>query len=205
RTVLSLAHRRNNRTILDLLLKAGAKEEAGVPAAISTSAPVTMKTNSVSSAVRKSLPLLQRSDAAFVRGSGCASCHNNSLTAMTVAAARKAGFAVNESTALGQLEWIARYAELFRETALRGSFNGGQDAISYILTGMAAENYKPDTATDAFAYFLKGVQMPSGQWRTTAARPPLEYSEISITATSIRSLAAFGPKPHHEVYVNAIR
>jgi ankyrin repeat protein len=204
KTALSLARRRNNKTILDLLLKAGAKEEPG-PAVTSNSAPATTKTNSVRSAVQKSLPLLQSSDAAFVRGSGCASCHNNSLTAMTVAAARKAGFAVNESTARGQLEWIARYAELFRETALRGSFNGGQDAVSYILTGMAAENYEPDTATDAFAYFLKGQQMTSGQWRVTAARPPLEYSEISITATSIRSLAAFAPKPHHDEYVNAIR
>jgi ankyrin repeat protein len=205
RTALSLAQRRNNKTILDLLLKAGAKEEPRAPTATSTSAPAKPKTYSVSSAIQKSLPLLQRSDAAFVRGSGCASCHNNSLTAMTVAAARKAGFAVNESTARGQLEWIARYAELFRETALRGSFNGGPDAVSYILIGMAAENYKPDTATDAFAYFLKGTQTPTGQWRTTATRPPLEYSGISITATSIRSLAAFAPKPHHDEYVNAIR
>jgi ankyrin repeat protein len=205
KTALSLARRRNNETILDLLLKAGAKEESGVPTMTSNSVPATTKTNSMSSAIQKSLPLLQRSDAAFVRGSGCASCHNNSLTAMTVAAARKAGFAVNESTARGQLEWIARYAELFRETALRGSFNGGPDAVSYILTGMAAENYKPDTATDAFVYFLKGLQMPSGQWKTTAARPPLEYSEISTTATSIRSLAAFAPKTHHDEYVSAIR
>nr|UXE44162.1 hypothetical protein Hi04_10k_c1170_00009 [uncultured bacterium] len=202
RTALSLAFRRNNKMILDLLLKAGAKEE---PRVTSPSAPAATETNTVSSAVRKSLPLLQRSDAAFVRGSGCASCHNNSLTAMTVAAARKAGFALNESTARGQLEWIARYAELFRETALRGSFNGGQDAISYILTGMAAENYKPDAATDAFAYFLHGTQAPTGQWRTTGSRPPLEYSEISTTATSIRSLAVFAPKPQRDEYLKTIR
>jgi hypothetical protein len=205
RTALRLAKRRNNKTILDLLLKAGAKEEPGMPAVTTVFATAAKKTNSVSSAILKSLPLLQKSDAAFVRGSGCGSCHNNSLTAMTVSTARKAGIAVNESTARGQLEWMANYAELFRETALRGSFNGGPDAVSYILTGMAAENYTPDAATDAFAYFLKGTQMPNGQWNVTAARPPLEYSEISTTAASIRSLATFAPKPHREEYANAVR
>src|SRR5207249_801063 len=83
KTALSLARRRNNKTILDLLLKAGAREEPEPsPVVVSTSKLIT--DNSVRAAIERSLPLLQQSDATFGRRSGCVSCHNNSLTAMTV-------------------------------------------------------------------------------------------------------------------------
>jgi hypothetical protein len=43
------------------------------------------------------VPLLQKTDETFLRKSGCVSCHNDSLTAMTVALARKHGFGVDET------------------------------------------------------------------------------------------------------------
>jgi hypothetical protein len=202
-TALNFARRRSNKTVLDLLRKAGAKDEPETTPVVA-SRPVPIANNSVRSAVQKSLPLLQHSDDTFARGSGCVSCHNNSLTAMTVAAARRAGFEVNESTARAQLEWTAGYAEIWRQTALRGVFNGGPDAVSYILAGMAAEHYKPDAATDALAYLLKGSQMPNGQWRSISMRPPIEYSDITTTANAMRSLQAFAPKPHRADYARSV-
>jgi ankyrin repeat protein len=202
-TALDFARRRSNKTVLDLLRKAGANDEPETTPVVA-SRPVPIANNSVRSAVQKSLPLLQHSDDTFARGSGCVSCHNNSLTAMTVAAARRAGFEVNESTARAQLEWTAGYAEIWRQTALRGVFNGGPDAVSYILAGMAEEHYNPDAATDALAYLLKGSQMPNGQWRSISMRPPIEYSDITTTANAVRSLQAFAPKPHRADYARSV-
>jgi ankyrin repeat protein len=202
-TALNLAQRRSSKTILDLLRKAGARDEPEMMGVVA-SHTVPIANNSVMSAVQRSLPLLQHSDEQFAHGSGCVSCHNNSLTAMTVAAARRAGFGVKESTARAQLQWTAGYAEIWRETALRGVFNGGPDAVSYILAGMAEEHYNPDAATDALAYLLKGSQMPNGQWRSLGGRPPLEYSDLTTTANAVRSLQTFAPKPHRAGYAASV-
>jgi ankyrin repeat protein len=204
RTALSLARRRSNTLVLNLLRKAGAREDEAAATPVVPSRPAPSANDSVRSAVQKSLPLLQHSDETFARGSGCVSCHNNSLTAMAVAAARRAGFAVNESTARAQIAWTAGYADIWRETALRGVFNGGPDAVSYILAGMAEEHSKPDAATDALAYLLKGSQMPNGQWRSISMRPPLEYSDVTTTANAVRSLQAFAPKPHRADYARSV-
>jgi ankyrin repeat protein len=204
KTALILARRRNNKIVIDLLLKAGTPESP--PVSTSVIPPVAVHTNySVQAAVEKSLPLLQNSDAMFGRKSGCVSCHNNSLTAMTVGAAREAGYAVDEQIALEQLEWSGRYAEVWRETLLRGGFNGGQDAASYTLVGMAAAGYQPDAATDALSYFIKGMQMPDGQWRAISSRPPIEYSDITTTANSIRALRAFAPRRDEAEYETAVQ
>jgi ankyrin repeat protein len=204
KTALNLARRRNNTNLVNLLRKAGARDDSSeLTTVVSTQ---TVRTNnSVVSAVETSLPLLQNSDTTFARRSGCVSCHNNSLTAVTVEAARSAGFAVDERIARDQLEWSGRYAEIWREALLRGAFNGAQDAASYTLVGMAAARYGADAATDALAYFIKGMQMPNGQWRALSLRPPIEYSDITTTATSIRALRTFAPKPHKAEYDSAVQ
>ena len=71
-------------------------------------------------AIERSLPLLQKSDVTFLRVAGCVSCHNNSMTAETVAAARRHGFAVNEEIATRQLGRISQYIEDWRERNLQG-------------------------------------------------------------------------------------
>ena len=87
------------------------------------------------------------------------SCHNNNLTAMTVAAARKQGIRVDDGVARAQVKAIAAYVEGDRERYLQGiSIAGGADTTSYILLGMAAESWPPDPATDAMARYLKARQ-----------------------------------------------
>jgi hypothetical protein len=112
---------------------------------------------------------------------------------------------VDERVARDQLEWSGRYVNVWREALLRGAFNGAQDAASYTLAGMAAAGYGADAATDALAYFIKGMQMPNGQWRALSSRPPIEYSDITTTANSIRALRTFAPKPHKVEYESAVQ
>ena len=156
---------------------------------------------SARAAVERSIPLLQRSDVAFLKKSGCVSCHNNTLTAMTVAAARKQGIAVDDTVARTQVQTIAAYVDGARERYLQGiSIAGGVDTTGYILLGMAAESWPSDPTTDAMVRYLKSRQREDGSWRTLGGRPPIESSDIETTAAAIRAIRVYMPRPQHAEY-----
>jgi hypothetical protein len=133
------------------------------------------------------------------------SCHNNTLTVLTTGAVRKSGLPVDERIASNQVKKIAAYIETWRERALQGvGIPGDSDTVSYILLGLAAGNHAPDEATDAMARFVKGQQYPDGGWRVFAHRPPIESSDIQVTAVSLRSLQVYGPKAKRAEYQAAV-
>jgi len=70
---------------------------------------------------------------------------------------------------------------------------------------MAAESYPPDTATDALARYLKDRQSPDGRWRILTQRPPLESSDIEVTAVSLRAIQIYAPKPRRPEYEKAVQ
>jgi ankyrin repeat protein len=201
-TALDFAKQKGATAVVDLLIKAGAKEG-------DTSSDTPLKPapeGSVRAALERSIPLLQRTDVAFMHKSGCVSCHNDSLTAMTIATARKHGLGIDEQTAHKQLSAIGSYVDSWRERVLQGMGIGGDsDSISYILLGMAAENYPPDPATDAFASYLKARQSPNGQWSIRAHRPPIESSDIEVTAASMRAIQVYAPKTQRAEYQKSVR
>jgi hypothetical protein len=201
-TALDLAKQQGKTPVAELLLKAGAKEGGTSASPLAKPKPA----NSVRAAVSRSLPLLQRADVAFFSKSGCVSCHNNSLTAMTVSAARRNGFPVDEKIARTQLQTIGAYLESWRERVLEGDpIPGRHDTISYILLGMAAENYAPDAATDAMARYVKSRQSADGHWMISAIRPPQEASDIEVTAASVRALQVYAPRSQRAVYEHAVQ
>ncbi|HVJ80487.1 MAG TPA: ankyrin repeat domain-containing protein [Planctomycetia bacterium] len=201
RTATDFASWRGKSPVADLLKKAGAGEgSAPVSATLKPKAA-----DSVRAALSRSIPLLQRTDATFLQKAGCVSCHNNSLTAETVAMARKGGIPVDEPLARKQLSAIAAYAENWRERRLQGIGGGGEAAtVSAVLAGMAAEGHPPDPATEAWARYLLSRQSRDGSWRAPSERPPLESSGFQITALSLRSLQAYGPKARRAEYDKAV-
>jgi hypothetical protein len=161
--------------------------------------------SSIRDALGRSFPLLRRADDNFLRQSGCVSCHNNSLFAMTVEAARRNGWQPIESDATRHRKTIAPYIEAWRDRVLQGiGIPGGSDTVSYILVGLQAVGYAPDEATDALAYYLLGRQRPDGAWRVQTGRPPVESSDIQVTAMSLRSLQAYAPKAQNAKYQRAV-
>ncbi len=190
-TALDFALQRGQTPIVDLLVKAGAKPGTASPVRVRPPKPA----GSVRAALLRTIPLLQRSDIRFVQKTGCVSCHHNTLTAMTIAAARSAGVPVDEQVARSQLASIASYIDVWRERALQGlGIPGDIDTVSSVLLGMVAEQHPPDPATDALARYLKSRQSPDGHWRTGAHRPPLESSAIQVTAAALRRFRSMPPE-----------
>jgi ankyrin repeat protein len=200
-TALGFA-RLHQAQVADLLRSAGAKETDEAQKPILQPKPAM----SVKEAFERSMPLLQRTDVSFVKKSGCVSCHNNSLTAMTIAAARKNRLTVSEEMVQQQLATIRSYFDSWRERVLQGvPIAGDSDTISYLLTGTAAENYAPDESTDALARYLKNRQSPDGRWRARDQRPPLTTSDIEVTARSMRAIQVYAPKSRRPEYGKAVR
>src|SRR5262249_18845737 len=152
-TALDLAKMYGETPIVTLLIKSGATG-AGRPTPLLR----PQRGNTIPNAIQHSLPLLQRADASFVSKSGCVSCHNNSLEAMTVGLARRAGFRVDERIAARQVKANASYLEHQRDNLHQSSFAAqagaeavgdifGPKVLSYILVGLEAEHYKPDLNT----------------------------------------------------------
>jgi ankyrin repeat protein len=204
-TALNIAKRNGHTTpVVDLLLKAGAKEtdaSSAIPSNAMSAAPAA----SPRAAVERVLPLLQQTDVTFLKKSGCVSCHNNTLAAMTVATARNRGLHIDEETAHRQAQAIADYLDGWRERALQGiAIPGDADTVSYILLGLSAENYPATDATEAMARLLRRQQRPNGQWRIFAHRPPLEASDIQVTAASMRSLQIYAPPTDRAAFQQAV-
>ena len=194
RTALDFARRLGTTSIVEALVAAGA------PGTVENAPAVEfVKGNTVRAAVTRSLPLLQRTAISFYEKSGCVSCHNNSLTAMTVAAARRNGFAVDEPSARKELDTVVADIRATREQALQNivSPGGATTTTGYILLGLAAERHPADAATDALVRILVTRQMPDGRW-ISPYRPPSESSEFTATVVSLRGIQLYGNgKPDH--------
>jgi ankyrin repeat protein len=201
-TAIELAKRHGRTPMVEFLLKAGAKDKDVATASMAQPKPAS----NVRAAVERGLPLLQHNDTTFLRKSGCVSCHNNTLTAVTVATARKSGVHVDEQQVQQHVKTIGMYLETWRERALQNvGIPGDADTVGYILLGLAAANYPPDAATDAQARYLKGQQRPDGHWIPLGTRPPLESSAIQVTATAMRGLQVYAPKSNRAEYDRAIK
>jgi ankyrin repeat protein len=200
-TALDFAKRAGQASVARLLLKVGAKTGE-----VAEQSPLTPKPAATArAAVERSLPLLQRSAVTFAEKSGCVSCHNNSLTSMTIAAARKYKFTVDEAAEQTQVKATAAFVESWRERSLQAwPIPGDSATVSYLLVGLDAAKHSPDLATDAWARYLKNRQRADGRWSDPSHRPPLEASDFQATATALRALKAYAPKARRGEYETAI-
>jgi len=189
-TLVDFAKRHGNATLVDALTQAGISGESSVTPELRRKPAASARV-----AMERILPLLQRSDVAFFSKGGCVSCHNNSLTAMTIAAARAIGVKVNDQIAKDQSQRIAAFLQENAERALENEgLPGAVDTVSYILLGLAADGYPSDPITDVWSRYVKNNQASNGRWVCLAVRPPLESSDFEVTAASIRALKTYRPK-----------
>ena len=186
-TAYQLAARVGIDSTLSLLVKAGAKEvKEEWPEPVGGAL-------SVEEAVKKVIPLIEMSGEPGWKARHCVSCHSNSLPAMTVALARKKGFAVNEEQAKKELGFAIATDEPVLEPNRLGSspIGGGSDTLGYTLMGMAAAGAPADALTDAHIHYMSLNQYPDGAFRNSSYRPPTEYSPFTTTAVALRSIKLY--------------
>jgi ankyrin repeat protein len=206
-TPLDIAKLHGETPVVAWLVKSGAKETVLKPVSLKA-----RRENTIEGAIQGSLPLLQRADANFMPKAACISCHNNSLAAMAVSAARKNGIPVDEKTAARQVKGNAFGLEKLRDNMLQSFFVPvgdyfGPVVMSYVLVGLDAERYKPDLNTDAVAMYLKSHQAPNGEWpyQIADSRPPICSDYIGQTALSMRALQLYAPKMDKAAYEESVR
>lgn len=125
---------------------------------------------------------------------------------MTLTHARSVGIEVDEKIAAQQAAASGAFAETWRPSMERlTGMPGGADAVSYILMGLGESRYPANPATDAMASFLLAAQTLEGRWRIQARRPPMEASDVTVTATSIRALQLYAPASARERVAVAIQ
>jgi len=140
------------------------------------------------------IQLLQASAPAVFRNRGCVSCHNNALPMMVAGLAQKKGIAIDTEIMSRELKSMRAVERARMETTLIGSGVGGSsDTIAYTLLGMAGGGQSRDSTTDAMVHYLTARQSEDGNWHTSSHRPPQEYSDITVTALSIRAIQLFAP------------
>lgn len=154
----------------------------------------TPQINTPDLAVKKALPLLQKSSISWFTGAKCSSCHHQSLAQVTFAVAREQGFKVDEqkSKELNDRIVSRRLMRLYCNFEGTGSINGAA-GNSYDLFGWSAANLPANDTTDAEAYYILSKQSVNGSWPSLSRRPPIEDSPFTLTALSARALQLYSP------------
>jgi ankyrin repeat protein len=185
---LDYALRLGRQPIIDVFTRHGL-----APTSTRAPAPTFVANNSVRAAVTRSLPLLQSSSKTFYERGGCVGCHHNLQAAITVKEARRAGFAVDEALAREELNTLARDIDATREQALEGMVapGGMATATGYILFALDEQQFPANESTDALVRLLRLMQRSDGRW-ISPVRPPIEASEFTATAVSVRALRRYG-------------
>ena len=165
------------------------------------------RTMTVAQASHLGAALLETSTKTFFQQSGCVSCHSQNITGMVAGAARQHGVEMNgeatrERLASVSTSWASQTEGLF----VREDPPGGADMVAYSLLGMAGDGHRPDLTTAAMARNLAVQQLPNGSWhRGGIARVPVEDSDITLTAISLRSLAIFSTSGTQSEYSERIQ
>ena len=143
-------------------------------------------------AVARSLPLLQLASSRMMTGGGCAACHAQPLSAMTVDLARKIGW--TDVFADADIQQVSASLTASVPALLEVREGGGTpDTQVYLAMALASHEVPPTRGTDALAHFLAAKQRPDGSWNGVGAtRAPIQDGDFSRTAMAIRALAVYG-------------
>lgn len=149
--------------------------------------------DAIRAAVKKALPLIEKSAAEYRNQRGCFSCHHQALPVLALAAARRSGFAIDEKNYQAQLKHTAAFLEEGRDAYLKGRGQGGKTATAgYALWTLETGGWKADETTSAVAEFLLLTEKDRDHWQPPSNRPPSEASSFMATYLAIRGLQVFG-------------
>ncbi len=144
----------------------------------------TLPSQSVREAAARALRLIERTSASFLTTRACFTCHTQTLSAMVLSDARKAGFEIDAANFKRQFE---------RAFEVHASLGGVRvDTVGYALWALDIGQHAPDDKTEAMVEYLLNDQKDLGMWRITVDRPPAEASSFTTNYLAIRGLNRYG-------------
>ena len=160
-----------------------------------------------SSAVRRSLILLQRSATQWTTRRDCFSCHHQGLGALTVARAREHDLDVDAHGAREQARFTLNHFRGVRDLVEQGAgLLGGPIEAGYALTALHAAGQERNAMTNALVMYLLRTHTWDGSWRIGLPhRPPLEDSDFAATALALRGLQLYNHDDVREIVDNRVK
>ena len=171
-----------------------AQRRGQTPAVAVLTKATIAKTDPHKQAVERAIALLQKSGPQFVRVSGCVSCHHQSVPQMAIGLARQRGYAIHEAVSKQEVASVVNMLKAMRPAmdSLNDQIPDIPISIPYLLLGLNAEGYAPDEHTASAARLVRAKQRADGSFASLPARPPIESSDITATALSIRAMQLYG-------------
>jgi ankyrin repeat protein len=186
RTALDWALTQGETELASLLRKAGGKAMTRP----SRPTPVEEPRTPVAG-LAKVIPLLAEAGPVSARKVACVNCHNNSLAALALRAAREHGSVIPDQVANHYVQTYPKTMGFFWETA----FWSNRFGTGYVEWALAELDYPRSVQTDVLVGRSLRTQREDGRWGNDgdSIRPPLSANAIKTTAFNIRVLDKWAP------------
>lgn len=149
----------------------------------------------IKAAIKKSLPLLEKSAVTYTEKRSCFSCHHQAMPVLALAEAKKRGWQIGEKNLQKVLDFTADFLRRGEKNYRKGRGQGGRvTTAGYALLTLETGGRKPNKLTEAVTGFLLKADNKLNHWRTSARRPPSEASQFTPTYLALRGLQVFGTK-----------
>ncbi|MEW4570486.1 hypothetical protein AB1L88_21690 [Tautonia sp. JC769] len=127
----------------------------------------------------------------------CFTCHHQTLPAMAMVAADRAGIATDRDLLAEIVAFSADSFETRFEQLEKGAGIGGSSmTVGYGLWAFWEGSRPRDELSDAMVGFLLKNQESSGRWKSNSGRPPLEGSHIMCSTLAAYGIQQFAPRPY---------
>jgi hypothetical protein len=185
-TAASLAAKRGDTDVARLLSVSEQERRLGVVAAPSAE---NSTDRSIPDAVQKALVLLEKQSHNFIRIGGCNSCHAQDLPSIAAAVARARGIPAPKSIPQLTVAMNGTSAARIMDLNLFGVPSLGWELFDLGMNGLPKDEY-----TDAIVRYMKAMQLPAGNWKTTEGRrPPMLAGEYQTAALALYSIKHYSP------------
>jgi hypothetical protein len=210
-TALALATRYAPEAETLKALKAGAKQSVARGNKQATAVPVSYnparRGMAVRDAAEKAISLLEKTADNFSKNAGCISCHHQGLGLMATGLAKERGFRYDQVIADSELTRMRKEDESHGEQ-MKGvvghpemyKFVPAVDiaefvpGASFMFQAYVSHNIPSNPGLQGMATILAAQQEEDGRWGFQLHREPMQWSEFTTTALTIRLLKAYFPK-----------
>ena len=152
----------------------------------------TSKSERVSVALRKAIPLLESAAAGSAQEKRCFTCHSQALPVFALTEARARGFKIDQEVLASQVKHTVAHLKRGLKGYRQGRGQGGRVMTAgYALWTLEAGEWEPDETTDAVSHYLLEFQKDDKRWHQASSRPPSAGSDFANTYLALRALRHF--------------